>query len=203
LFGWFLGLIGPIILDHFRSRRRTQEIRAGLRVEMEDLQYRLAIASFLLVQRHGAITREFISWLKPVLDSYSGAEPSGGIRQWVDKLVVANDHELKEIGNHARAKEDMGSNLMLFQAGFLESHLAEISRLSISCQRKIHEFRNQLEILNQQISGANKYLEMTFNSSLTEGNHQIVTTELKKKYIFIQEREKITVDKIASVLEDI
>jgi len=202
IFGWLLGLVSPIILEGFKDRRRLKSFSSSLKVELEDLQYRMAISSFYLVQKHGRLTSEIADWLKPILDRYSGDEKSDGIRAWVEKISALEDHELSEITKQARADENKGSVLVTFQASFLESHLAEISNLPISYQRKIHEFRNQLAILNQHVLRANKYFDMTFSSSLSEENEAIVRAELGKQYIVIQEREKYITEKIQSILAE-
>jgi hypothetical protein len=157
LFGWFLGLLGPTIVDYFRSVARTREICSGLRVELEDLQFRFAMSSFLLLQRRGELTTKFVAWFKSMLDKYSGNEPIEVSRKAISQLAAADEKTLEAIASQLRSKEGTGLGLKTFQAGFLESHLQDISKLKTATQRKLHEFRNHLAILNQDISKANQY----------------------------------------------
>jgi hypothetical protein len=70
----------------------------------------------------------------------------------------------------------------------------------VTAQRKIFEFRNQLDILNEEIEAAMQYHQMTFDASLSELNHQRVTEELYTRYGHVQTRAKITVDKVEAIL---
>src|SRR4051812_37262490 len=148
LFGWVLGLISPTIVDIIKSGLRRREIAAAIRVELEDLQYRLAMSSFVLLQSYGELTREFVIWIQAIVEKYAGHEPKDSIGKMISQLARVDEETFGQIASQFRAKTGTGSSLKIFQAKFLESHLAEISKLPISIQSKIHEFRNQLDLLN-------------------------------------------------------
>ena len=102
-----------------------------------------------------------------------------------------------------RSRDGAGSSLKVYQAKFPESHLADVANMPVSVQRKVHEFRNQLDLLNQEIPKIDELMKMTFNSSISERNYQIVTDELKRKYLIVQEASKLTADKVAEILPDL
>jgi uncharacterized protein YfkK (UPF0435 family) len=120
----------------------------------------------------------------------------------INQLAVANEETIGALADKMRAKEGVGSSLKTFQASFLESHLAEISGYSVPLQRKIHEFRNQLAILNQDILKANDYMKMTFNPSVGDNNLGIIRSELKNTYNYIQSRTQIAADKVKSICSE-
>src|SRR5262245_774118 len=97
LFGWVLGLISPSIVDLIKSYFRRREIKDALRIELEDLQFRLAISSFLLLQRYGELTKDFLIWIQPILEKYSGDEPHQNARQIVRQLITADEQELTKV----------------------------------------------------------------------------------------------------------
>jgi hypothetical protein len=197
-FGWFLGLASPMIVEAVKAFLGRRELVRALRVELEDLQYRLAIASFQLLQTHGHLDKNFLKWLQPIVDRYTGDEPSQSIRMAVSKLIEADEHEFNAIIVPLRGKEAVGSSLKLFQANFLEAHVGEISKLPVSVQRRIHEFRNQLHILNQDIHKSDEYLKMTF--TVQGENHRRVADNLSGIYNLVQNRCRIVADKIETVL---
>jgi uncharacterized protein YfkK (UPF0435 family) len=121
----------------------------------------------------------------------------------VGELIGADDKNFDAVAAFWRAQEGVGSNLKPFRANFLEAHLSEISKLPISVQTKIHEFRNQLHILNQDIAKADEYQKMTFNTSLTELNHKRVTEDLGRLYNYIQNRCRVVADRIGLILSSI
>jgi hypothetical protein len=203
LLGWVLGFFSPLIADFFKSLIGKREFVSALKVEFEDLQFRLTVASLNLLQSHGSLDKDFANWALKVIDRYKGYEPSNNIREFLHSFVSLDDETIKQLNEHAQAKEGIGSSLKTYQANFLESNLVAVSKLSISAQRRIHEVRNQLSILNQDISKAETYFMMTFNSSLGEGNHQRITDDLKGMYIRLQKRCKSLVDRIESILSEL
>jgi hypothetical protein len=168
LFGWVLGLVGPNTVEAIKSYVRRRKVEAALRTELEDLQYRLAISSLSLLQRHGKLDKKFLLWVKPIIESYSGYEPSQAIRELLNRMIQASDEGLAQLSHFFRAKENMASNVKTVHAEFLEAHLAEISEMPISLQRKIHEFRSHIGILNQEISAIDARVLMTFTSISAE-----------------------------------
>ena len=84
--GWLLGLLGPIIVDTIRKKRDIRDVRAALETEVHELQYRLAGAAYFVEMRFGDVNRKFLEWLRPILVSYRGLNPSADI--------------LKSIGRH-------------------------------------------------------------------------------------------------------
>jgi hypothetical protein len=84
-----------------------------------------------------------------------------------------------------------------------ESNLAEIAKLPVPTQRKVHELRNQVSVLNRDVAKSDTYLMMTFNSSLSEGSYEKVIDELNGLYLNVQRRCKTTAEKIESILSDL
>jgi hypothetical protein len=200
LLGWVLGLIGPLIVDTFKSSRHKREIAAALRVELEDLQYRLAAASYLLISHYGNLDKTFLTWFQPIVERQ---DPNGATLTLIKQWMVLDDSTLSQVTAQLRSKKGIGSSLKVYQARFLESQLIEIAKMPVSVQRKIHEFRNQLDLLNQEIPKADSYMSMTFDSSLNERNRQIVNEQMNVKYLIVQAGSKVTADKIAAILLDI
>jgi hypothetical protein len=202
-FGWLLGLVSPVIVESIKSKFRSREVIKAIRVELEDVQFRLAVTSFLLIQNYGNLNREFLLWIQRIVDKYRGNEPSDNLKNLIARFVATDDSLLSHLAAQFKAKEGVGSNLKTYRVSFLEMHLADVANLSVPAQRRIHEFRNQLDILNQEIQRAIEYMRMTFNSSLSEENHQIVKVDLEKGYLNIQSRCKAICDRIDAVLEEI
>ena len=84
LLGWLLGLLSPRIIDAIKARYDRTALIGAIKEEAQDLQYRVAASCFLLRQRYGEITREYLEWLKPKLLAYRGNEPVETVRQFVE-----------------------------------------------------------------------------------------------------------------------
>jgi hypothetical protein len=198
-----LGLFSPIIVDFFKSYYRKREFVTALRVELEDLQFRLAISSLSLLMSRGSLNKDFARWALQIIDRYPGYEPSEGVQKFLHQFLDADDSTNSHLSGFARAKEGVGSTLKTFQAKFSESNLTELSKLPVKTQRRIHEMRNQLSMLNQDISRSDTYLTMTFNSSLSETNHKRVNDDLNGIYKAVQDRCKSLADRVGSILSEL
>ena len=200
LFGWLLGLLSPVIVDKISSEYSKKEFFKATCTELHDLQYRVVILCFMLGQRYGTVDREFLEWIKPILENYKGNEASESVVKVVNSMLIAEENDFNVMVQHMRAKPNVGLGLKLFSASFLETNLALVSKLPIELQVKIHEFRNHLNILNQEINVANDIHKLTFDSSISDENHEIISNELISKYAFIQGVCKRVVDKLGAVV---
>jgi hypothetical protein len=203
LIGWVLGLIGPLIVDAFKISRRRKEVAAALRVELEELRYRLAVSSFLLISNQGRLNKDFLTWVAPIIENYRGNEPNEAAAKFVKQLVTLEEAQIDELARQKQSNEAIASRLKTQRASFLESHLAEIAKMPISTQRKIHEFRNQLQQVNEEIPKIDSLYMLTFNSSLSERNYEIVKHEVRNRTAFVQQKYRLAADKISAILWDL
>ncbi len=199
-FGWLLGLLGPIIVDKIKTEYTKKQFFSALCAECHDLQYRVAIVSFMLGQKYGNLDREYLAWILPIIKSYKGNEPSKSIEKLIDSLLDGNKKEFNALIYHMRAEEGVGLSLKTFSASFLESNMWLISQLPIDVQAKIHEFKNHLNTLNQEIVKSNDYLTMTFDSSITDENHKRISSDIINKYVEIQGMCRRVAEKLDAVL---
>jgi len=200
LFGWLLGLLSPVIVDKINSEYSKKQFFKAACTELHDLQYRVAIVCFMLGQRYGKIDKEFLLWIQPIINDYKGNETNKTIKKLINSMLKIDDNEFNAMIEHMRAEPNMGLGLKTFSADLLESNITQISKLPLELQIKIHEFRNHLNTLNQEILVAKDVHKMTFDSSLTDANHEIISEELIGKYGFLQGMCKRVVDKIGVVL---
>lgn len=201
LLGWLLGLLSPRIIDAIKARYDRTALIGAIKEEAQDLQYRVAASCFLLRQRYGEITREYLEWLKPKLLAYRGNEPVDSVRQFVEVLLNAPDEQLAALAERMQAQPGVGLSLKTFNSGFIESNLAALHSLPIPYQRCIHEFRNQLVPLNQEIERAADSLRMTYDSSITDENHERLVADLRSKYVFIEGMCRRVCDRLQAVID--
>lgn len=201
ILGWLFGLLSPQIVDSIRLKYRQRNIAQAVATEARDLQYRLAIVSFLIAQRYGTINRSYLSWLEPVLEQYQGNEPSKAVKDLVFFLRDASDDTFAAMIAASRAEADMGLTLKRYSVSFIENHLPDITSFPTGYQSHIHEFRNHFIILNQEIDGALQYQKMTWDSSMTEENHLRLTQELIRRYAGLQDIFKRVCDCLQPLIE--
>lgn len=201
LLGWLLGLLSPTIIDAIKSRYERRKLAVAIRSEAEDLQYRIATTSFLVAQRFGEVSKDYLFWLKPKVLEYRGIEPVESIRKLVDELLTAPEEQRLAMIVHLRAEEGMGLSLKQFSGSLIDSTLSTLQNFPVEYQRKIHEFRNQMNTLNQEIERVTELHRMTFDSSISSQNHERIKTDLMQRYKFIQGMCMRVSDRLQSVIE--
>lgn len=201
LLGWLLGLLSPRIIDRIAAKYSRRALAAAIRSEAEDLQYRVSISSFLLAQRFGNVDRDYLVWLKPRLVQYKGNEPVASIRKFVESLLNGSEDQLVAISQHMRGEEGMGLSLKHFSANLIESNLAAIHHFPAEFQRRVHEFRNHMSVLNQEIDRAIEWHRMTFDSSMSSENHRLLVEDLNAKYNVIQGMCMRVSDRLQGIVE--
>ena len=200
LFGWLLGLLSPLIVNKINSEYDKKKFYKALCAELYDLQYRVAVVSFLLGQRFGELNMTNLKEIQPIIKNYNGSEKNENISNLIDGLLKADKIEFKKLITHMRAETGVGLGLKTFSPSFLEANMALVSKLPIDLQSKIHEFKNHLNIFNQEVLKANEDHKMTFDSSLSDENHERLTNSLLEKYAFIQGVSLRVVGRIEAVL---
>jgi hypothetical protein len=201
LLGWLLGLLSPRIVDTIKAKYARRALAAAIRSEAEDLQYRVSISSFLLAQRSGNVERDYLVWLKPRLMQYKGNEPVASTRKFVELLLNGTEDQLVAISQHMRVEEGVGLSLKQFSANLIESNLGAIHSFPAEFQRCVHEFRNHLSVLNQEIDRALEWHRMTFDSSMSSENHRRLVEDLNAKYATIQGMCMRVSDRLQAIIE--
>jgi hypothetical protein len=201
LLGWLLGLLGPRLVDSIKAHYDRKALAVAIKSEAEDLQYRLASASFLIARRDGGVTKEYLAWIKPKLEAYSGNEPSEPVRKLIGMLLEVPEEQRLALVEKMRPEPGVGLSLKNYSASLIESSLASMHSFPAEYQRCIHEFRNHLSILNQEVDRANESSRMSYDSSLTAENHDRLMADLNYKYKVIDGMCRRVCDRLQTLIE--
>ena len=82
----------------------------------------------------------------------------------------------------------------------IDSNLINIGMLDSKFLAKLLEVKFQINVFNEEINNVNEYLKMTFNSNITNTNHQIITKEIDSKNLLISEKAIYIVEKINNII---
>ncbi len=182
LIGWLLGILSPRIVDIIKLKYKRRELAAAMKSEFEDLQYRMAITSLLIAEKYEIVTKDYLLWIKPILTQYKGNEPVESIKNFIIKLIELPEDQLMGMIEYMKASDGSGINLKKFSVGLVEANLGILTGFPIEYQKRIHEFRNQLSILNQEIALAIDRHRMTFDSTISIDNHERLKNNLIENY---------------------
>ncbi len=186
ILGWLLGLLSPGIINSIKAFYDRKKFLGAAKAELLNLQFQLCITGMLLAQKYGKLDRDYLNEAKTILEKYEGGDAPDSIVQFIDTMLNANDEEFDAMAIHLRAEADVGLNLKSHSTVLIDSNAAQISSLPMDLQSKIYEFKNSLNIYNQEISVAKDKLILTFDSSLSDVNHRIVKVGLLSTYADLQ-----------------
>ncbi|MBB5188312.1 hypothetical protein HNQ57_002591 [Zhongshania antarctica] len=201
LFGWLLGLLSPTIMSSIKQHYDRKKFFTAAKSELSDLQFQLCITGMLLAQRFGVISRDYLTESKFILDQYNGGDKPGSIIQFIDSMLVASEEEFIAIAANLKSEDGVGLSLKNHSTILIDSNAIQISQLPIDLQSKIYEFKNALNIYNQEVLGAKSILDRTYDSNLSDLNHQRLSAGLSAKYADLHKVCTRICGKIQSILD--
>lgn len=107
-----------------------------------------------MAQKFGALDRDYLTSIKPILAGYKGGEKPESIIKFIDSMLAASDEEFEAMAAHLRAEDGVGLSLKNHTTILIDSNAVRISQLPIELQSIIYEFKNSLNIYNQEVSVA-------------------------------------------------
>lgn len=187
LIGWLLGLLGPSITNRINQSYRKKELFDGVKTEIKECQFRIILVAYLLGLRFGKYDKEYLRWCLPYFQNYQGIEPTENTIETIKIFLESPDENIENALNLKRsAEKGLSLSLKRFYLPFLDSKIGEIASFNIELQNVIYEIRSRLQIINEEIDSTIRYFYMTFDSTMSAENHEIIRKGLIQKYINLQ-----------------
>jgi hypothetical protein len=202
ILGWLLGLLSPLIVNRISKSYSKRELFNSIGTEIKECQFRVLIVANLLGVRYGKYDKEFLKWCLPYLQNYKGVESAEQTIESVKYFLETKDEDIENMLAQKRSMEEgSGLSLKKFHLPFLDSKMNKISCFSIELQNIIYDIRSRLQLINEEIDSAIEYFHMTFDSSISDENHDIIKKDLTKKYINLQTQLIILVNKMGNFID--
>lgn len=119
------------------------------------------------------------------MTKYEGEDDPETIISLISLMLEADEERFRSIVAYSRST-NIDLSLMRHSTIFIDANAVQISAFPIELQSKIYEFKNALNIYNQQVSIAKEKLKVTYDSSLSEVNRQIINAGLLDLYADLQ-----------------
>lgn len=193
--------MSPTIINAIKDSREAKKFLAAAKSELSDLQFQLCITGVLLAQRYGEINREYLGEARDILNQYQGGDQPESILKFIDAMLEASDEEFNAMAAHLRAEHGVGLSLKNHSTILIDSNAVQVSRLPMELQSKIYEFKTALNIYNQEVLLAKESMKLTYDSTLSDINHQRVSQGLSEKYANLQKVCSRVCKKIQLVLD--
>jgi hypothetical protein len=193
--GWFLGLSGNLIVDEIRRRQLNKEVRSALKIELMELQNRMALAVYGIRSRLG-INRDTVRWVLSMLQAYEGLNKNPQLQALMDKQLAMSDQEFGIFAEIQKTPDGAAISLMKYSAPQLETK--SLSGLEELLQNRLSEVRVHIGMFNEEVDHARYYLRLTFEK-LSDANHDRAVQNLNKAYENVATRAKIIADHISLI----
>lgn len=185
ILGWLFGLLSPTIINFIKEYYDNKKFLIATKIELSELQFRLCLTGFILAQRYGSIDKEYLLEVKGILTKYAGEDAPETIVIVINSMLEANDEYFNSITAYMRSS-NVNFSLMKHSTILIDDNAMQISAFPIELQSKIYEFKNYLNIYNQKVLLAQEKLSITYDSSLSEVNRQIINANLLELYADLQ-----------------
>lgn len=178
-------MLSPSIINFVKSHYDNKKFLIATKSELLELQYRLCLTGFILAQRYGSIDKEYLIEVKGILTKYNGEDASETIVTLINCMLEANDEYFNNLITCMRSS-NVNFSLMRYSTILIDANAIQISAFPIELQSKIYEFKNALNIYDQKVLLAQEKLNITYDSSLSEVNRQMINTNILELYADLQ-----------------
>jgi hypothetical protein len=195
-FGWVLGLASPLIWEWQKRRRRVKELKSSIIGELNELRYKMGWVSLTVRMNRGNADAEFINWLDPIVQSYTGAETNPEL---VVGLKTLRELLLRNPGIGQQKRPLVGLGVKEYTLPLLDAHLSEISNFPVKFQSAVLAIKGHLDLFNQTVSYLRKLEDRTFDQSITGANREAVMKNIDNGFVDLANRAK----RIADLVEEL
>lgn len=198
--GWLLGMLSPVIVSRIQRKYTKKDLYLGITNELRNVRYRLVCTAHLLCSQYGNYDKDFLRWCISNIEASEQEEGSKEVLKILQNQIGLENAEFASIVDALRAKAGVGKSLKKAELAFSEMHLNDLSLFSIRFQSLLFDLKAKLAHYNDEVEKAEKFHLMTFDSSMSSENHQIVKSQVLSKYEIITGLSMRAVDKITEIL---
>lgn len=165
---------------------------------MKEIKFRLILGVFLIAQKFGTYDRDLLNWLDPLIKKFSDTDLKQKLLKTIEALLKLNDEQLYALSQQRKA-QTKALSLKTFSLPFLDSKISTLSLFDTKFQNTILEIRSQVNLLSEEIEQARFFYEKTFDSTLNQENHAIISQNLRDSYQHIANVSRRIVDRISNI----
>lgn len=194
--GWALTVVSKYIDKH----RETKHFKNGLSVEFYEIKIILALLAHMSYRKTGESNRDILSWLVSVLNAAKDLldEREKRIYDILVNVLSRNDEDIRLF---CSPQEGARSDYLMktIRTPFLDSNIGTLPLIEKSLRNSVMRIYRRISNINEEMERHNMYFWKTFDSSMTDKNHEIVRNNIHDSYGNIAIQAKIIVDEISAI----
>ena len=207
ILGWLFGVLTPSITNRISNHYEKDKLQRIIVEDLKDLKKRLVFLPYKINSDYGTVDKELFIWIKEQTQNFKELESDfeskkllkddfAKINSKSDKESIKYIEQLNCLGK----KDNPAFHFKKMTTSVIDSNLINIGMLDSKFLAKLLEVKFQINVFNEEINNVNEYLKMTFNSNITNTNHQIITKEIDSKNLLISEKAIYIVEKINNII---
>jgi hypothetical protein len=183
VFGWLLGLLGPVIVDSIKRRRENALGRRAIRSELRDVAHKLAFCHHMIQTHLGKTSRDDLTWMKSHLEGHAAFEDSSRVLTHVNASLQLDDYRLSAATQMFAAEPGNSLELQKYPVPLLDSRVSALWSFDTMLQRTLLEIRTRISQLDRIVDKHEKSTDKTFTEMAPENRRRLeenITTTLEQ-----------------------
>jgi hypothetical protein len=194
--GWLLGLFSPLIVDEFRKKREIKDIKLGIKTELDELRFGLAVDVYIIESDYGKIDRDILLWLRHIFKEYDGMNDRKSLLEGIELALSQSQDTISILDKLLKKTTHKTITLKKFSLPFLDSRINSLSWFNPITQRHLLEIKTRIGFINDEIESTKYYLGLTFQKDISPENYKIAIDNEKVCHKAISKQAKLTADLI-------
>jgi len=180
LFGWLIGLLGPVIEDARKKKILLRETRQGIIADLHVARLKLTTYYYRLCLRSGKFSKELLEWVEPRLRLASHVPETSEMLKAMEEVKGFDAETLSEHGK-ALAKQENKSfpTLKKVELPYLTGSHGLLGALGRSTRLDALEVVSHLQSVNGEIDLAWWFYKKTLDPAAMQTNADIIENNLR------------------------
>lgn len=203
ILGWLFGILSPGIIDKIAKSRKKEGLRRMFIHDLKDIKGRLVLIPFQVYSGYGNLDEETFNWVKEQTNDFEEIDSDKDVQKHIKDLkekVRLDWNRFKDYMNKTSEKNNPAWNFQKMHTNIIDSNIMHFELLEDDFLTKVLEIKFQINIFNEEVQNVNEYLKMTFDSSISEVNMEIIKKEIERKNYLISDKARRLVGKINQLI---
>ena len=195
ILGWLGGVVSPAVVEAIKTRRETSAVLGAVKTELNEVAYRLVLASYSVENHLGTTDRAVLKWVQDSMVLYHGTEPKESIANYITTQLSLPDEALAAFVASNAAQGVEALVLPKFTLPFVDARVPGWHNVPASVRLELLAIHADMRLLNDAVDQSRTYFNLTF-SKLEGRNETAVTQNLRGAYKQYGKRSHLAADRM-------
>jgi len=151
----------------------------------------------------GNLNKELLAWHQSMCGERKLPPPLDQLKELSKRLQSADDNSLKAASQRMKMSSGAGLHLKTFDLPYIRSKLGSLELFTEQARQHLLELLFRVSTVNQQVEDSRFYYKMTFDSKLSEENHNSVSNQLIETYKGVSQQARLITDMCVTAHADV